>query len=421
MNPPIDEQLAGNIPQRQGIIGGIVTAIGNAGDGIMLVNGKKTFVPFALPGESIQNNSPINPSPDRVEPPCPHHGKLGRLGCGGCRMQHLDMTAYAEWKRSLVIRALERASIEYPSVEPLHISPIRSRRRAALTAERRGGRLRIGFNRRGTHDVVDLSACLVLMPALFALLEPMRLLPLLREGERADILLTRMSDATDMLIERRRDLDLGEREALAAFGDNHDIARIAWRAGPRQEAEPVCHRAPFMAVFGGYPVPLAPAAFLQATGEGEATLVSILRQSLRPECRTIDLFAGNGTFTFPAQAHGPVHAVEIDPDACKSIRAAGAPGVTIERRNLFSDPVTDFTAYDAAIIDPPYAGAEAQAGMLAGSGPATIVSVSCNPISFARDTALLVRAGYQLERIVPVDQFLWSADVEIGAVLHRNG
>ena len=397
----------------------VVTALGSEGDGVIEHEGRKSFLPFALPGEVIERGQLLAASPDRVEPPCPHHGNLGRAGCGGCRMQHLDLAAYAEWKRGLVIEALKWSGVPHPPIEPLHMSPLRSRRRAALTLERHAGRLRIGFNQRGTHNIVDLQTCLILRPELFVLIEPLRHLPLLREGERADMVLTASGGAIDLLLERRRDPDLGEREALAEFAATRDIARISWRAGPRQQAEPVCHRSPFNVRFGGYPVVIPPGGFLQATAEGEATLVSILC-ALPQGGRTIDLFAGSGTFTLPASAYGEVHAFEADARACAALTSVRAPGVTVERRNLFADPVTDFKPYTCVIIDPPYAGAEAQARALERSGATTIISISCNPLTFARDVAIMASGGYRVERIVAVDQFLWSAGVEIAAVLQSR-
>ena len=333
-------------------------------------------------------------------------------------MQHLASAAYSAWKHGLVVEALRRAGVDC-EVEPLQLSPPYSRRRASLTLERRAGSTRVGFNRRGTHDVVDMTMCLILRAELFALVEPLRHLPLVRDGERADIVMTAAESAIDLVLERKRPLGLPEREALAAFAEDHDLARVSWRSGPRTEAEPVCHRLPFRERFGEVFVDLPPGGFLQATDEGETTLAAIVSNALAARHHVVDLFAGSGTFTFAMSATARVHAVEGNDAAVKSIQAVRRPGVTCERRDLFRDPVTDFTGYDAAIFDPPYVGAEAQAAALAMSKLPVVIGVSCNPVSFARDARLLVEGGYRLDRVVPVDQFLWSAEVEIAAVFRR--
>jgi 23S rRNA (uracil1939-C5)-methyltransferase len=279
--------------------------------------------------------------------------------------------------------------------------------------------MRIGFNRRGSHDIADMTMCLVLRPELFALVDPLRGLPLLRDGERADVLLAVSQGAIDLVLERRRPLDLAAREALAAFAERHDVARISWRPGPRVAAEPVCHRRPFAACFGETLVNLPPGGFLQATEPGEAALAGVVAQALPDGGTVLDLFSGSGTFSFVAATKGRVHAAEGNPEAIAAIRAAGHRAVTAEVRDLFRDPIDDFTRFDAAIFDPPYVGGETQATALARSGPALVVGISCNPVSFARDARLLCDGGYRLEQVVPVDQFLWSAEVEVAALFRR--
>jgi 23S rRNA (uracil1939-C5)-methyltransferase len=95
--------------------------------------------------------------------------------------------------------------------------------------------------------------------------------------------------------------------------------------------------------------------------------------------------------------------------------------VTVDVRDLFREPLMprELQDFDAVVIDPPRAGAEAQANQLARSGVMTVISVSCDPASFARDAAILVKGGYRIERIVPVDQFAWTHHLEIVGVFRR--
>jgi 23S rRNA (uracil1939-C5)-methyltransferase len=408
---------------------GLVAAIGGSGDGIVRSDGNPVFVPFALTGERVAFDSRqaakrldpemvslLQPSEDRIAPPCPHHGDIGKRGCGGCRMQHLADPTYRVWKRGLVLEAFGRAGLDLSVLDDLQVSPPRSRRRASLTIERTGKRLVAGFTERGSHRIVDLKTCLILKPELLTLVEPLRRLPIMEDRERADILLTGVCSRMEMVIERKRELSLPEREAIAGFFSDHGLAGVYWKRGPRQQAEPVAQLSPLVAHFGDTDVPLPPGGFLQATEEGERALGEVVEQAVAGCGNILDLFAGAGTFSFRAARHGRVHAVEGDPLAVRAVQSARHHQVTAEIRDLFQDPVTDLRRYDAAIFDPPYAGAKAQAEALAVSAIPVIVGISCNPASFARDAAILVAGGYRLERAVPVDQFLWSAEVEVVGV-----
>ncbi len=414
--------------------------IGGSGDGIVHAEGGARFLPFGVTGDLVAFSAPVpvkhlqagnvtllESGAERRPPPCPHHGDVGvrdpSRGCGGCRMQQVSDPAYRAWKQALVARALEAAGLDSSAMAELQVSPPNSRRRASLSAERLGKRTVVGFQERGSHRIVDMHACLILRPELFALVAPLRELPLLQDRERGDYMLTVLSGAVDLVIERKRELSLPEREGLAELAEIHDIARISWRAGPLGAIEAVAHRRPVYARFGpaigGTLVNIPPGAFLQATAEGEAALQRAVLDALPAHCSTLDLFAGAGTFTFPASTRGPVHALDSNGDSVAALKFAARPGVTTEKRDLFTDPVTLPERYDAVIMDPPYAGAKAQAEALARSSVPLVISVSCNPVSFARDAALLVAGGYRLERVTPIDQFLWSAEIEVVGVFRR--
>jgi 23S rRNA (uracil1939-C5)-methyltransferase len=137
----------------------------------------------------------------------------------------------------------------------------------------------------------------------------------------------------------------------------------------------------------------------------------------------LDLFAGLGTFAFALARGGPVHAVEGEARSAAALARAAAdqPKVTVERRDLARNPFAadGLAGYAAAVFDPPRAGAARQAEALAASALETVVGVSCNPATFARDAAKLVGGGYRLERVTPVDQFVWTPHLEIAAVFRR--
>ena len=137
----------------------------------------------------------------------------------------------------------------------------------------------------------------------------------------------------------------------------------------------------------------------------------------------LDLFAGLGTFALALARNGPVHAVEGDARTAAALDRAAADQsrLTVERRDLARNPLPTgaLARYAAAVFDPPRAGAARQAEALAASAMKTVVAISCNPATFARDAAALVGGGYRLERVTPVDQFVWTPHLELAAVFRR--
>ena len=211
-------------------------------------------------------------------------------------------------------------------------------------------------------------------------------------------------------------------EALAALAEGLDLARIVWRAG--RDDTLIVERRPVRIVFSGVSVPFPPGGFLQASAAAEALLTAEVVAAIGRGRPVLDLYAGLGTFTFALSRAGPVHAVEGDAPAVAALARAAAtvPGVTVERRDLDRDPlrVVELDRYAAAVFDPPRAGALRQAATLAASRLDTVVAVSCNPATFARDAASLVAGGFRLERVQPIDQFVWTPHLELAAVFRRG-
>lgn len=423
-----------------------IERIGARGDGIAHHAGTPVYVPLAAPGDRVRAvptgkrgdgvearlDAVLEAGPDRTTPPCPHYG-----ACGGCAVQHLADAAYADWKRGLVVEALAHAGLADVPVAPLVRTAPAGRRRARFAALRRGGRLHLGFNARAASRIVDLETCLVLDPAIVAVIAPLRrvLADILPEGRAADVTVTRLEGGLDVLLTGGVAPDLAARERLAAFAGEADLGRLAWAPSDRAGAEPIAHRRPVVARFGapfreGVAVSVPPGVFLQASAEGEAALVALVREETAGAVRIADLFAGAGTFAFALTGALPhdkrrVHAVEGDAEAhaCLARAAAGIGGLSVERRDLFRDPLPAQTlnGYDAVLFDPPRAGARAQAAEIAASQVKLAIGVSCNPATFARDARLLVDGGFRLERAVPVDQFVWSAHIELVARFRRPG
>jgi 23S rRNA (uracil1939-C5)-methyltransferase len=418
----------------EGLVELLVERLGAQGDGIARHEGEPIFLPFTAPGDRVRARLGarrgggregrtvewLEAGKGRADPPCTHFGY-----CGGCALQHLDLASYRAVKLGALCKALERVRIDAGLVQPLRVVPA-ARRRARLGLVRPcDPRLPawVGFRARFRHDLVDLRECLVLEPALFAVIGELRLVArnLLPAGGTAEVTLTLTDSGVDLLLEAARRPDLAALEALAGLAENCDLARTVWWS-PGEKIL-VVERRPVRVMLSGVAVPFPPGGFLQASAAAEAILVEETLIGIESHRPVLDLFAGLGTFTFALACTGSVHAIEGDAHAAGALAraAAGWGCVTVEQRDLARNPVSSeaLAAYAAAVFDPPRAGALHQAKALANSTIATVVAVSCNPASFARDAAQLIAGGFRLERVLPVDQFVWTPHLELVAVFHR--
>ncbi len=406
----------------------LITEMGGEGDGVAT---GPAFVPFTLPGERVLARGSgerrelvevLTESAERIAPACPHFGV-----CGGCALQHWDHAPYLAWKVARLVGTLARERIE-TDVLPAFAAGPAARRRVALHA-RRGTReaARLGYKTRRSWDLVDIDICPIADPAIQTAIPAMKRLaaPLFEHPKSAPTLhVTLTLDGLDIDIsgvERRSGglsadarMQLAERAAEAGFARVTLDGEAAYVAvTPRVRLGPVT-------------VGLPPGAFLQAVPEAEAAMADFVSQAATGAARIADLHCGVGTFTFRLAAIAPVYAADVAPDAIRALTAAlgaapGLKGVTAEARDLVRRPVLaeELKKVDVAVFDPPRAGAAEQASELARSPVARVIGVSCNPATFARDARTLIDAGFALDRVLPVDQFLWSPHVELVGVFSR--
>jgi 23S rRNA (uracil1939-C5)-methyltransferase len=380
-----------------------------------------TLVPRTLPGEEIAPRPDgtwriVTPSPDRVAPPCPHFAT-----CGGCAMQHASDPSVENWKAGIVRGALQCQGIEGEIARVL-TSPPQSRRRARLSARRTKKGALLGFHGRASDTIVDNPQCRILSPALMALRPALLDLAQMAASRSKEIAIT-VTDSpagADVVVEEARDLEAPLRQDAAAWAARAGVARLTWNGELAAQSE-----SPWQ-LMGRARVAPPPGAFLQATREGEAALVAFVLEATKGATRIADLFAGSGTFALPLAESAEVHAVEGEAAMMDALQKGwrGAPGLhrlTTEARDLFRRPLLpeELKRFDAAVIDPPRAGAEAQVAELARAGLPVIAYVSCNSASFARDAKVLLAAGYRMDPITVVDQFRWSLHVELATRFRR--
>ena len=343
--------------------------------------------------------------------PCRHFGL-----CGGCALQNLSPEDYAAKKRQQVVDALARVGLGDVVVEAPVVVPPRSRRRAVFKFGKSKGVVEIGFHAARSHAIVDMRECLVLTQGLFDLAQFLRvaLAPVLKDGEKGEVHVTQSLTGHDIAFrwDRKRTPALTGELAKALKGGG--IARAVHNNQILFE-----HAKPQIAL-GPARVTLPPHAFLQATKQGEAVLQERVLALTQKAKAVADLFAGLGTFALPLAARAKILAVDQDAEALAALMEAakattGLKPVTTEKRDLFKTPVTpaELKPYDAVVLDPPRAGAEAQVKALAASAVKRIAYVSCDAASFARDAAILAKAGFAAGPVTPIDQFLFSAHIEL--------
>lgn len=394
-----------------------IIRVAGRGDG---VTASGRHVPWAAPGDSVDETGVVTPGPHHRDPACPHFPR-----CGGCQLQHLDDAAYSRFIVDRIAGALHAQGLT-TDIRPPLLSPHRSRRRAALHAERKGSRVVLGFSEAGSHALVDVTACAVLDPDLFAVIAPLRrLLGVLMTGKRrVEIKLTRVDQGVDIVVFGVEATGLPAAEAIADFAGEHGVARLSIDTGlgPETRWEPQG----VTVTLGGAAVPFPPASFLQATPEGEAALVAAVQAAIGPAKTVADLFTGLGTFALALTPRAKVYAAEAGRDAFMALKSGAALAqrpVFAEHRDLFRRPLSaaELDRFDAIVLDPPRAGAREQAINLADSKVGVIAYVSCNPGTFSRDAQTICEGGYSLNWVQPVGQFRWSTHVELVAQFTRQG
>lgn len=399
-----------------------IARIGARGDGVADTPGGPVHVPFALPGERwrlTDGASPVRLSdaPGRRPPPCRHFGV-----CGGCAAQHMPEDVYRRWKHGLVDDAFQHRGLS-PAISPLRTFEAGARRRAAFSAVRAARGVVLGYNERGSHAVVDLAECPVLDPAIVASLGGLREIAELVTPSNSVVstrmTATRTDTGLDIAVEGGRDnLPAEARAALARVLERSGFARLTVNGETT-----VQQRQPELRVAGVTVAP-PPGAFVQAEPAAQASIVELVTAATKRAKRVADLFCGLGTLTFPLARRSRVLAVDGDPALIDALAAAtrrtqGLKPVETKVRDLFREPLSplELEPFDAVVFDPPRAGASMQAERIARSRVPVVVAVSCNPATLARDARTLVNGGYQIDSVTPIDQFIYSAQVEVVAVL----
>lgn len=403
-----------------------INSMGAGGDGVAQLDKGQIFVPFSLPSEelniAVEKNrgtiiAMLKKSPERVEPVCRHYEE-----CGGCSLQHWAAEPYQNWKRQLVQAALTGYGIDAP-VESLVPCAPQSRRRAVFAARKTTAGQLLGYNRHQSHEIVDIQECAVTHPDITSRLDDIRgLAAIVAPGSKAfKISVTMTESGLDIASSGCGSPDDATRLAVTRYVVEKGFARYS------SEDEIIVEPKKPLIHIGKVPVNIPAGTFLQATAEAEETMTALVISHLGKCKRIADLFSGMGTFGLRLAEKSAVHCVENNAPALAALdrgirHVQGLKPVTIEKRDLFRRPLMprELTPYQGVVFDPPRAGAEEQARELAKSSVAKIAAVSCNPVTLARDLSIILKGGYKINKIVPIDQFLYTSHVETVVLLSKK-
>jgi len=409
-----------------------IDRLGAQGDGIAASQDGPVYVPFTLPGETVaiarvKNQGTVmsiaSASADRQEPPCRHFGPDGINGtCGGCTLQHMADAPYRAFKRQLVVDALKSKGLT-PEVGEVVAAHPGERRRVVFAARKTEKDMLIGFNQAESHHIVAVEECPISSAGIISRLPAIRAVgaAIATNAEAFRIAVLETLSGLDLAVEGVKKLsDQQRRKAIEVVLGLRGIARVSL------DGEILIEPAKPIVEFGGVQVSPPAGGFTQATKPAEEAMAKLVLAHVGKAKRIADLFAGAGTFSLQLARLGRVHAVEGDAKAIAALDHAarntqGLKPVTVEKRDLFRRPLmtSELKVYDAVVFDPPRAGAEFQCKELARSTVKKIVAVSCNPLTLARDLAILVEGGYRITSVTPIDQFLWTSHVEVVATLEK--
>lgn len=404
-----------------------IESLGGLGDGIASLNGKPLFVPKACAGDQLSVRivhqtkealrgeivSVEQPGPDRATAPCLHFD-----ACGGCTLQQLSEESYREFKTRMAESALRQAGFPDIKIETIFL-PAASRRRAEFKFDGQ----KLAYFAARTNDLVPIDNCLILEPALAALMKP-----LARDLKKISGIKTVSLTAADSGFDLQITLihnDKPDVAVLDKMAETLGLSRIGIRS-KNDEYWGAVKRAPVTMHLGGYDVALPPDAFLQASSEGQKILTDAVLAGTEGAKRIVDLFCGIGTYSFPLSARASTHAVELDAAMIGSLKKSIkqhnlSEKLSAEERDLFRNPLSakELNSFDAVVINPPRIGAKSQCEDIAASTVSRVVMVSCNPATFARDAKTLKDGGFRLESTKALDQFVYSPHLEMVAVFSR--
>ncbi|MBF0145944.1 MAG: 23S rRNA (uracil(1939)-C(5))-methyltransferase RlmD [Magnetococcales bacterium] len=402
------------------------------------------FIAGAVPGDHVRVRitgrrrghatadivSILQPGPHRTTPLCPRFGI-----CGGCHLQHLDITQQRSFKRSVVIDSLTRIGhfdASTPVAQTGEISPVWNyRRKAGFKVRLVRDRLILGFHQAGSHRVVDLDHCPVLCPQLNDLMQPLRSLvgslSIRAQVPQVDVMAG--DRGVGLVLHLIKPLSRQDHEHCLAFARDHGLARFDVQQGRKDRLVSLYQSGGMEYFLEGMTLKFLPADFIQVNGAGNIQLVAMAMAAAGHGARAWDLFSGIGNFTLPlARRHGEVWAMEGNRSSLDRLRLnsqrAGLERIEPLNVDLFSpegvQSLKQYPVPEVINLDPPREGAIEWCRQIRQFTPQRLVYVSCDPATFSRDAAVLRHHGGALRAVTPLDLFPQTSHVELIALFEWN-
>ena len=427
-----------------------VTQLDHLGAGIAQHEGKVVFVPGVLPSEQAtvqlteqkKNYAKAklihidSVSPQRVKPECSHYGK-----CGGCDLQHLAIDAQREHKEIALAELMSKLSGAQASLSPsIQGDAWHYRRRARLAThlDKNTKRVSLGFRAVSSRDVVAINACPVMAKPLSGLIAPLSVMLNQLNAKLAlgHVELIAADNANFVVIRVTKAINEKDRARLTEFAHQQQICLVLqdndgalhWLAGSGLPQYQLSSHAPEAAASQAEPSSLdlqfSPGNFVQVNGDINKLMVAraVGWLNIQPNERVLDLFCGMGNFSLPlAKAGAEVIGVEGVADMVIQAREnALANGLNMKfyHADLSADLSKEpwMGKIDKLLLDPARAGAYDSLQWLKKMKPKSVVYVSCNPASLARDSSVLLEHGYRLEKLAMIDMFPQTHHIEAMAL-----
>ena len=406
------------------------------GQGVARHQGKALFISGLLPQEQAdvvvvedkkqyaraQVKRRLNDSPQRQAPRCPHFGI-----CGGCQQQHASIELQQQSKRAALARLMKRDVDDIIAASPWGY---RRRARLSLNYQPKSQQLQMGFRKANASEIVDVVRCPVLVPTLGALLPAVRecLSELKSVRQLGHVELVQADNGPLMVLRHTAALPAADKEKLERFSQSHGLS--LYLAPQSEILEHIRGEAPWY-TSDGLRLVFSPRDFIQVNDGVNQLMVRTALEwlDIQPQDRVLDLFCGMGNFTLPlakraAQVVGVEGVPALVAKGQENAALNGLHNVTFFHENLEEDVTRQAWAkhgFDKVLLDPARAGAAGVMLHIIKLAPRRVVYVSCNPATLARDSDVLLQAGYTIQRLAMLDMFPHTGHLESMVLFeHKN-
>lgn len=406
------------------------------GQGVARHQGKALFISGLLPQEQAdvvvvedkkqyaraQVKRRLSDSPQRQAPRCPHFGI-----CGGCQQQHASIELQQQSKRAALARLMKRDVDDIIAASPWGY---RRRARLSLNYQPKSQQLQMGFRKANASEIVDVVQCPVLVPTLGALLPAVRecLSELKSVRQLGHVELVQADNGPLMVLRHTAALPAADKEKLERFSQSHGLS--LYLAPQSEILEHIRGEAPWY-TSDGLRLVFSPRDFIQVNDGVNQLMVRTALEwlDIQPQDRVLDLFCGTGNFTLPlakraAQVVGVEGVPALVAKGQENAALNGLHNVTFFHENLEEDVTRQAWAkhgFDKVLLDPARAGAAGVMLHIIKLAPRRVVYVSCNPATLARDSDVLLQAGYTIQRLAMLDMFPHTGHLESMVLFeHKN-